>query len=475
MNAMSREKMIQYLRDYANIQILVGKNPNIPIGKIFDTYMIQNGRYEDDTREYYDRMRRVYKAYNYFKEFSIIEDFLLNRDDYLSNSDLNGIESDCQFIIKPSNITNKKVVQLIRDAFNHNDLTGIDKFKISENGKYFEIEFLDIRTEKEKIANVPEKPIKIKFNVKYLNKVYKIINEKRQNQLFLSFEIPDDFNIYANNLDNELDKIKFIHYYFDKKMSKDTTKEFSKFQDFKDLSIEEKLNISKELHTFAKSIKEPLTFDLDTYQKRKLKELINRYRNNYKELLNERVNAIMFYFLSKVIPVPGIKLRDIENQIILCEEYFEDVNLCLNEVTRRLLRILNDEKKPSYYDDIDSDIHDFMKEKGYTYSRNFYQNLLDGEFVQLYPIITYIDSVILHYCTEKEIEIAGKVYEKEKIRNCLAHGRWYISKDFKLTMYDADPRNINDYKLEFIGKIDIELFKEWADDYMDSINRVKKR
>ena len=165
-------------------------------------------------------MRRVYSDYIFFKKFSIIEDFLLNRDDYLNNNELSGIETDCQIIEAPSNLTNKKIIQLIRNAFNHNNSEDMDRFKISVNGRYFEIEFKDIRTSKEIENNIPPKPVKIKFNANYLSKVNNIINEKRQNQFIISFDIPNDFDFYSDNLNVELDKISVKHYHFPKKMTK---------------------------------------------------------------------------------------------------------------------------------------------------------------------------------------------------------------------------------------------------------------
>jgi len=86
-------------------------------------------------------------------------------------------------------------------------------------------------------------------------------------------------------------------------------------------------------------------------------------------------------------------------------------------------------------------------------------------------MLIYIDSVVMHYCTDDQIEIAGRVYYKNKIRNAFAHGRWYVTQDNKIIMYDADPRNINDYNLEFVRRIDIGLFKQWADEYMEKAKK----
>ena len=133
--SMPKETMIKYLRDYASLLYMVMKNPEKRIGSLFDLNMYKECRLQDDTREYYDTMRRVYSDYIFFKKFSIIEDFLLNRDDYLNNNELSGIETDCQIIEAPSNLTNKKIIQLIRNAFNHNNSEDMDRFKISVNGR----------------------------------------------------------------------------------------------------------------------------------------------------------------------------------------------------------------------------------------------------------------------------------------------------------------------------------------------------
>lgn len=474
MIAMPKEKMIQYLRDYTYIQEIMIHNPDLPIGRVFDEYMKLNGRFEDDTREYFDRMRRVYSSYNAIKEFSIIEDFLLNRDDFLSNNDLAGIESDCNIIIAPSDLTNKKIVQLIRNAFNHNDSDDIDRFKISENARYFEIEFKDIRIAKEISNGVKPKPVKIKFNFDYLMKISEIIEAKRQNQLFLSFDISDDFDIYSDNLDVELDKIMFVHYYFNKKLSKETIARFTELGKIHGLTQEELTDRSNELNALASSISEPLKFHLDKYQRRKIKDLIIRYRTNYKELVNGHTNDIMFDLLSKVIPVPAFKQDGIEQQVILCEGYFCDTNMTINEVIRRLFRVIKEEEKPSFYDDIDSEVHDLLSLKEQSFLIGFYKNIIDGEFMNVLPFVTYIESVVIHYCKDNTIKIAGKVYDREKIRNSFVHSRWYITKDYKIAMFDADPRNINDYNLEFIGNIPLKEFGIWADEYMENSEKRRK-
>lgn len=475
MISMSKEKMIKYLRDYASLLYMAMQNPEKRIGSLFDLYMFQEGRMQDDTREYYDTMRRVYSDYISFKKFSIIEDFLLNRDDYLNNNELSGIETDCQIIEAPPGLTNKKIVQLIRNAFNHNNSNDIERFKISVNGRYFEIEFKDIRTSKEIENNMPPKPVKIKFNKNYLYKVNDIINKKRQNQFIISFNIPDGFNFYSDNLDKELDKVSIKHYHFQKKIPKERIEKFNELSDTKGLTYEKLLIRSDELHDFAKIISEPTTYNLTEEQKKKIISLIERYKKMYPELLEDNMYAMMYYFLEKVIPVPSFKNRMFSRQVILSEWYLCDVDLSEKEILNRIGRVITETEKPKSYDEFDCEIHDELSKTKKSFQVGLYNDMLDGEITALIPLIMYVDSVITHYCTEDEITIDSITYSTERVRNSFVHVRWFIDENMNLIMFDADPKNINSYNLDYVGKINIESFVIWSDDYIDKKSKAKNK
>lgn len=473
MVAMTKEEMIQYLKDYANIQDLAVKNPDVSIGVLFDKYMQINHRYSDDNREYYDTMRRVYASYIAFKRFSITEDFLLNRDDFLNNNELDGISEGCK-IYTTSPITNKKIVQLIRDAFNHNDAISFDRFRMSKNGRFFEIEYKDIRTNKEREQGVPIKPFRMKFDIKYLNKVMEIINEKRQNTLFLSFDGHGSIDFYSDSLNSDLGQIKFIHYYFTNKLSSDIINDFNHLGDTKGLSLEELKERSEQLHSLSSEIGNFVSYDLNEEQIEKLKTVIDIYIKYYPGLLEDHVNSIMYYFLSKVIPVPSFKLETMKKQFLLSLGYFADCNFSINEVSKRILRVFYEQEIPDTYDEEDVLMHNNLLEEKKIFQLNFYKDMLDGEFLQAFPIIMYIDSVVTHFCSDDEITIDGVTYPKEKLRNSFAHARWFISSNKELVMYDAHPKNINDYNLELVGKIDVASFEEWANSYMNCNVKTKK-
>lgn len=473
MEYMTKEEMIKYLRDYACIMNSAAHNPQIPINIVFDSYMITNCRQKDDTREYYDNMRMVYSIYCMMKAFSFTEDFLLNRDKYLSNDSLTGLLEGLTSKEIPNNTSNLKVVQLIRNAFNHNDSPTFDRFKISKDTKHIGIEFQDLRTDKEKLNGAKEKPFKIKFTTNYLFDIYKSINKHAETIQFIKYKIPHSFNINSTNLEKELDKIKFVHHYIKNKLTPEQTNKMKKLSDVRHLSNLEKEIRSLKMNKYIKTIGEKKEYKLTQEQKDKIIELRDRYREDMPILLKQPVSNTMYYFLNEVIPIPALKEKTLHNQIFIAGAYLDDNRFSHDEIRTRILRAWNNENIPDYYDDEDREIHQGLVESGPSNCLKLFKDMTSPEFIQTFPIIMYIDSVVTHLCQDETITIDDKTYEKEKIRNSFAHGRWFISKDQELVMFDADPRNVNEYNLEYIGKIPVDNFAEWADNYLEKHEKIK--
>lgn len=454
MIAMTKFEMVRYLKDYADLQYLMMQHPNQQIGILFDRLMQSKGRFEDDTREYYDRMRRVYMNYNLMKKFSYSEDFLLNRDNYINDNDLDEIIPENTYSTNMGSISKKKLLQLIRNTFNHNNSEDVDRFKMSVNGRKIEIELLS-------------GPVRIKFDTTKLCDVYNNMIKHRRNNLNISFDIPYDFDINSENLFKELDKIKFVHYYFNSALPNSTIAQFNQLNDTRGLSNEKIGQRSEMFENLSSSISVPVKFDLTVEQKKKLESYIQRYRKQNPEFLEQDINNVMFYFLIKVIPVPLLKDWILDNQILFCERFMEDVNETQNSILKNVHGILRGNNPFNPNDSFDQETFELINKRKPVDNLRFFKDLLDGEMTAGIPIITYIDSVITHCCKEETINIGGIDYSVEKIRNSFAHGRWYITIDNSIMMYDADPRNVQDYNLEFVGKIDVGAFEEWADTFVE--------
>ena len=454
MIAMTKFEMVRYLKDYADLQYEMMKNPDKQIKYLFTRLMYSKGRPEDNTREYYDRMRRVYINYTFMKNFSYTEDFLLNRDNFINNDELDEIIPENTYSTDMNGISKKNLLQLIRNSFNHNDSEQVDKFKMSLNGRKIEIELLN-------------GPIKIKFDADKLWYAYHNMIDHRRNNLNVSFDIPDDFNINSENLFEELDKIKYVRYYFDKQIPKEMVEKFAQINDTRGLSEEEIQKRSEMFHTLSSSINEPVKFDLTVEQKKKLESDIQLYKKQNPYFLEQDINYIMFYFLKKVIPVPLMKKNIIDNQIIYCARFMEDVYESLDNIIKEVRIILNEKNPFNPNDSFDQETFEYLNKRKPIDNLNLFRDLLDGEMTAAIPVITYIDSVIMHCCKEESININGIDYNVKKIRNSFAHGRWFITADKCIIMYDANPKNNQDYNLNFVGKIHIGAFEEWADAYIE--------
>ena len=439
MIAMTKFEMVRYLKDYADLQYLMMQHPDQQIGILFDRLMQSKGRFEDDTREYYDRMRRVYMNYNLMKKFSYSEDFLLNRDNYINDNDLDEIIPENTYSTNMGSISKKKLLQLVRNTFNHNDSEDVDRFKMSVNGRKIEIELLS-------------GPVRIKFDTTKLWDVYNNMIKHRRNNLNISFDIPDDFD---------------INYYFNSALPNSTIAQFNQLNDTRGLSNEEIGQRSEMFENLSSSISAPVKFDLTVEQNKKLESYIQRYRKQNPEFLEQDINNVMFYFLIKVIPVPLLKDWILDNQILFCERFMEDVNETQNSILKNVHGILRGNNPFNPNDSFDQETFELINKRKPVDNLRFFKDLLDGEMTAGIPIIMYIDSVITHCCKEETINIGGIDYSVEKIRNSFAHGRWYITIDNSIMMYDADPRNVQDYNLEFVGKIDVGAFEEWADTFVE--------
>jgi len=203
--------------------------------------------------------------------------------------------------------------------------------------------------------------------------------------------------------------------------------------------------------------------------------MIQQYRkhNSFGDVeLQQNQNFYIYYFLMRVVPIPLFKYDVYVKHSMISYNYLLDVNISYHDVTERARNICNG-VIPEDYDEMDIEIHNDLSTGFETYGNKlkFFMNVIDGEFYNIYPIVSYIDAVVTHFYNDDKIEINGILYDREKIRNSFAHGRWYISCNNEIVMYDADPRNVNDYNLEFIGKVMVEDFKKWADEYMKNASK----
>ena len=452
MISMSKMDIINYLRDYAYLQerFVIRGEKSLP--ESFKYYMIATKQYDKLNTDYLNAMLRIYNLYLNFKIYSVTEDYYLNRDDNVNNEDLNNFVHKCKFIEKPSNMTNKRLLEVIRNTFNH----GLgDNFKISKNGKNILLDIDDIRLPKQQAKGGNKEPLKMRFNLDYLNDVYALLTEKGRNVLFTYYDIPNDFNINSNDLYHELDKIKLKHYYFDKKLEETVSDRFKKLNKLNLKNNLQKIIVSNKLHKLASSINPSKKFDLTDDQKKKVISLIKKYKESYPDMFKGYTENFMYFVLNDVVPIPGLKLSMFKEQLYYLAILTDGNNLTFNQASIVVDNSINKNEK-----------YETIKDMNEQENLNLFRHMVNGDFTQAVPYIIYIDSVISHLCEEDSINIDGIDYDRNRLRNAFAHCRWYIGDNSKLHLFDANPRNKFDLDLLEVGTIDLMSFVKWADQYV---------
>ena len=88
-----------------------------------------------------------------------------------------------------------------------------------------------------------------------------------------------------------------------------------------------------------------------------------------------------------------------------------------------------------------------------------------------YPIVLYLGYISDSLLDETEIEIAGKKYDADHIRNAFVHGRWFLKSNDMIELYDCPNGNNNDYNFDWNEAINLHQLLN----SMDNLYTMKKK
>lgn len=438
MISMSKLDMVKYLRDCAYSRNEYFLKGNIGFLKAFYNFKYMNNQLEDFNDEYFVTMNRVFSAYTFFRMFSIHEDFFLNKDDYINSKDLENFKHNCTFYLG-KNVTTKRIIQSVRNSFNHD--VDENTFNISKNGKNFEIYLPNTRTQSEINKGKTPKPLHIRFNIDYIKDLWGLIYDSGRNIMSLKYKIPEDFDIKSKNLFDELDKVIICRNYFPKKLTEEEMNTAYNKTNFKKL-FNEGNEKTDELINKKAIIKE---FKFDTDQKEKIIKTVNQIKKDNPNILDYYPYYINIF--NSVSAIPSIKQIGFE----------------INYTTQNILV----EYPMVTFDNYAEGLYQQSQKEKNVHLYYYYDHFIDGDYSGTYPFMLYVDSVINHLCDDEIINIDGVDYKRNKLRNSLSHGRWYITANEEIAFFDADTRNINDQNLRSIGKIKKESLVRWANEYIE--------
>ena len=415
-------------------------------------------------QRYYDLMVSIH----YLDEYSMVVDYLLNRNKNITEDSLRDFEKNMNILEEPDNFSNKNKALYIRNAYCHNNNLIKDKIKIDSNKSY--------------LVDIDNSSFIATFTEQNLIDMISILDNNSRNSYYIDLEGCFDFDI-DGDIDKQLDDIYVMYYPFKLEFPREFVNKVLNDLNFDRSNKAQVLKVSEDVNNYLQSklkdevIASGKSFNIDDYkyyldedQKDRIKELINFYYNNDSDLYFDRENNSfnMDFIVKLVLPIPHIysnkyyeDMQFLEEDLSLNQSYIEykkkkEGKLAIQSCTMNLKQFLGQSV----------DTREFLK-----LYRN-YLTKLNKRLSLNYEMIRFIKYYMSDIHKDITITVDNKNYESEKMRNSLVHFRWYIGVNDTLVLYDSSPNHQKLYNFNYKEIIPIEpFFNACRLNVIDLINR----
>lgn len=425
MVSISQTQIALYLHDYTSLMSLMLSYPNKQPFALFQEHLLKSNRAEQATEEYYQRMLNIAYIFTKMKLFSISEDYTLKQqNNFINNDDLDLSFLDSKITGNRSSISNKKLLQMLRDGFNHTT-EGNELYKISPNCKYIEFSFKQ------------PTPIKIKLSLDDIASLTSAIGEAAQTFQFFSFNQPT-----ATTIKEYIENLHLTRHYFPEKIEPSIMNSVFKLQN------ENNHNAAVEV---AKTINKASEKEISLSQTQ-----INSILKNIEIIIEsgiitldefkENLSDLTIILLNKELPIPILKLDNylLDSYAIgmLLPHKAFSYNQMYNIFTQGLTA-----KTPNPMTKY-KDIFDRYKQLVF---KTYFPNAQEK---QTYASLLFTEYILSNFKPDDEfIRIGNRTVEYKKLRNSLVHGRWHIEKN-KIVFCDAKPNIKSETDYNWSVKLD---------------------
>ena len=450
----TKRDIVEVLLEDAYLKLGIVLNENtIKWGEIFhNIYANKLTQEQLDVRiqRYYDLMVSIH----YLDEYSMVVDYLLNRNKNITEDSLLGFEQNMKIIKESTSFSNKRRALYIRNAYCHNNNLTKDKIKIDSNRIY--------------TVDIDNSNFVATFNEQNLIDMISILGNNSRNSYYMDLEGCFDFDI-GGDIDKQLEDIYVMYYPFKLEFPRECVNKELNDLNFDRSNKVQVLRVSEKVKNYLQSklkdevIESGKSFNIDDYkyyldedQKNRIKELINFYYNNDSDLYfdSENNSFNMEFIVKLVLPMPHI----------YSNKYYEDMQFLEEDLSLNQSYIEYKKKKEEKLD-IQSSTMNLKQSQGQPVDTREYLKLYRNYLTKLnkslssnYAMIRFIKYYMSDIHNDKIITVDNKNYTSEKIRNSLVHFRWYIGANNTLVLYDTSPNHQKLYNFNYKEVIPIESF-----------------
>lgn len=413
----SKYTIATYLRDFVSIMNNACEYPNMRLLDIYYYYLESQGRRNEATYGNYIKMINTIMFMNLIRMYSIMYDNFFN---YIKEEDLKNINFDYIFVdkndINKFKNNKKDILKYIRNALNHNKINELCEFGF-DTDSYVKINLKNTNP-----------PFKVKFYyTDLLNHIDAIFQATRKNDITaLKTDGIVDISTYDSNYTNEIKKIFFrrihpksVNGYSDRAKEILTSNK-------SDVSIKElidEINVTDYHLSWEEvyAIKEKADF---------LHKNINYTKNDSYINKLDNINLIK-HVASNTIPLGMLKLDQFNYLFSLLLGCRHDVSLSgafsyLNQ---------NFRDGQSRFPNMPNSWDYFM---------------IDGVTPWMSILNLYSEYMFSSVIKDSDININGKNYNVNQIRNSYVHGR-YFNSDKRI--YLSDLQGTNNEKKKIINEL----------------------
>lgn len=192
--------------------------------------------------------------------------------------------------------------------------------------------------------------------------------------------------------------------------------------------------------------------------------------NYYKNVTN--------YCMSKLIPLGMYHYEQVIYEYLFSVWYMRDIEMTFESIKNQFDKICfyNSEVmeySTNFVKERTEAINDIWATPGKKQILALFST--DTESRSIYPLLMYCDFVINNMSKDEYIQIGDKYIPRERIRNSLVHGRWYIGTNNNIEFYDCPNGNNNDYNFNFHETINIKELQNYVESIYKKVSVIHKR